>query len=135
MSELKQTLIKLGHTNPELRGHIKHVLDHLTNTDSAGEFKTASVGMDILESIIDERGLVQVLGIMGKDQDTQSLELLREIQSELAKRLDIGRDGEMALNRLRNLSQDGPTWNPMLIRNNIFKIANELGIKLPSGSF
>jgi hypothetical protein len=40
-----------------------------------------------------------------------------------------------ALNRVRQLVTKGQTWDAGMLRNNVFKAANALGMKLPSGSF
>jgi len=65
--------------------------------------------------------------------DEQSRDLLQQVRGELMDRLTPDSSTERALNRLSNLvsgSQD-----PANLRNQIFKVANELGIRLPSGMF
>jgi len=42
---------------------------------------------------------------------------------------------EHALSRLQGIVQYAKKWDISLLRNNVFKAANAVGIKLPSGMF
>mgnify|MGYP003999506491 CR=1 FL=1 len=98
--------------------------------------KTAgSIGMEMLFRYVDRRGLLAVQQVMQKAGDEQSVKLLREVQRSLIDKLSLDRGAEEALNRLTTLASRGTSWDPSLIRNNIFKVANSLGINLPSGMF
>ena len=59
---------------------------------------------------------------------------MREVFSKLAEALEISDNEQRAIQRLRGIL-DNPGWDPALQRNNIFKAADLLGIKLPSGMF
>jgi hypothetical protein len=94
--------------------------------------KSASrMGVDIFRSFVDPKKFIATRRVLSMDK--QSQDLLRQIQTELLDRLTPDDSTERALNRLSNLlsgSQD-----PANLRNQIFKVANELGIRLPSGMF
>ena len=98
----------------------------------AGLEKSASrMGVDIFRSFVDPKKFIATRRNLANDK--QSQDLLRQIQMELLDRLTPDDSTERALNRLSNLlsgSQD-----PANLRNQIFKVANELGIRLPSGMF
>jgi len=69
--------------------------------------------------------------------DDQSRELLvgrGGIFEKLGKALTLQRNYGAAFNRLRNLIESGHK-NEGILRNQIFKIADELKIKLPSSMF
>ena len=107
-----------------------------TTDEALRKLKTAgSVGMDMLFGVVDRKGLIEVQRVMQKAGDEQSVKLLREVQSTLIDKLSLDRGAEEAMNRLAGLASRGKSWEPALIRNNIFKAANSLGIKLPSGMF
>jgi hypothetical protein len=98
----------------------------------AGLEKSASrMGVDIFRSFVEPKKYIATRRNLANDK--QSQDLLRQIQTELLDRLTPDDSTERALNRLSNLlsgSQD-----PANLRNQIFKVANELGIRLPSGMF
>lgn len=65
--------------------------------------------------------------------DKMTSDLLLKVGRELSHRLEPkGSDVERAVNRLRNLNFKS---SPANVRNQVFKVANELGMKLPSGIF
>jgi len=101
----------------------------------ASQQRQADFGRTILDSLVDRRGLIAVRQVMSKAGDQQSADLLRDIQTELLSKLDLDTGTENAVNRLAGLASKGKTWDPALIRNNIFKVANSLGMRLPSGMF
>lgn len=67
--------------------------------------------------------------------DEQSAKLLREVLDELQDRLRIDRGTQEAIQRLKGLAEQGKAWDEATIRNNVFKAAHSLGMKLPSYSF
>jgi hypothetical protein len=67
--------------------------------------------------------------------DDQSAELIYVILSKLQDELNISDGAKTALNRINTISEHTKEWDPALLRNNIFKAANSLGIYLPSGMF
>jgi hypothetical protein len=97
--------------------------------------KRASLGSENLARLVDVRGLAKVKQALAKAGDKQSVDLLRDIQLELLDRLGVDDSTERAINRLAQVARDGQRWDVALVRNNVFKVANELGIKLPSGMF
>jgi hypothetical protein len=91
-------------------------------------------GFNILKELVDYDKLVDVNFDL-EDLDKQSAKLLGQIISKLAKELELPRNSEAALNRLRSIARNGSKWDPALLRNNVFKTADLLGIRLPSGMF
>jgi len=90
---------------------------------------------DIFDQVIGNRNLGAIMQVVKKYGDKQSGDLLLQIRAELVSRFSVDDSTERAINRLLGLTTRGKTWDPSLIRNNVFKVANELGIKLPSGMF
>lgn len=96
--------------------------------------KTAGgLGLEFFQSRIDPRKFNATMQVL-KKEDKQTADLLRQSMRTLIDKLTPSdRSVEPALNRLANLvsgSQD-----PANLRNQVFKVANELGIRLPSGMF
>ena len=96
--------------------------------------KVASAGSEIVWRILDQRAFMKVWRDLGKE-DEQAAELLYEVLTTLQDKLDIADREYNALNRITQLIKAGSSWKPALQRNNIFKAADLLGLKLPSGSF
>ena len=120
----RKALIKLASLLPAGSGERKAILAGLEKTSSR-------MGVDILTSFVDPEKFKSTLRTLNTDE--QSRDLLQQVRGELMDRLTPDSSTERALNRLSNLvsgSQD-----PANLRNQIFKVANELGMKLPSGMF
>ena len=83
--------------------------------------------------LVDQRAYFKLYEKM--EDDAQSQELLDDISDALHRELDIKSGSMHALKRLINMVERGGNWDESLLRNNIFKIANSLNIKLPSGMF
>ena len=84
----------------------------------------------MLVDLIDQRKLAETMSNM----DDESKQLIRQITDILGNSLTLhGRQGP-AFNRLANMIGSKQKDSGML-RNQVFKIANELGIKLPSMFF
>ena len=94
--------------------------------------KTAS--QDMFFEIVDKRKWSAIRQALDKAGDKQSVGLWSEASLKLSKALSLSTKEEYALNRMRNLMAR-PNTAPEGMRNQVFKIANELGIKLPSGMF
>ena len=90
-------------------------------------------GMDILWRVVDRKAFMALHKKM-KD-DKQSQDLLREITRKLSASFALSSGEEDGLNRLSNMLPNANRWDEALLRNNIFKVANSLGIRLPSGMF
>lgn len=96
-------------------GDMKHATDRTAN-------------IDLLNEIVSQR---DVAGLKRK-ADEQTYKLAVQVYMELKKRISLDNRESEALNRLKysvNASDEG------MIRNNIFKAADALGMKLPSSSF
>ena len=66
--------------------------------------------------------------------DMQSKELLMKISIKLNKLMEMSDNEFCALCRLRNLAMSASSEYDS-IRNQVFKVANELGLPLPSSMF
>lgn len=92
-----------------------------------------ATGQNMLWRMLDQNKASKLLDYV----DEQSQELLvgrGGILEKLGKQLTIPNNYGAAFNRLRNLIESGHK-NEGIIRNQIFKIADELKIKLPSSMF
>lgn len=107
------------------------VLDALTTPKTASDY----LGRDLLFHLVDRRELAQITQALTKAGDTQSVQLLREIRETLIERLSVDDRTEDGLTRLINMVKAGKNWDHGTLRNNVFKIANSLGLSLPSGMF
>lgn len=70
--------------------------------------------------------------------DAQSADLLRLSADEIEGRMEVDESTQRAINRLRILVLRSGDWSAHTAgaqRNQVFKIANELGLKLPSYNF
>ena len=108
----------------ELEAQVKELQEQLKAQEEAQE--------SLLEYVIPRQEFYNLLRVC--KEDSQSKDLLREIWCTLSDRVSVSGSDKNALNRLRNLLGRTPSYSP-LTRNQIFKIANELGIKLPSSFF
>lgn len=97
-------------------------------------WKVGNVGSDIFYMVVNQDSSMDLYDRMEKE-DAQSAELFLDIVSEIQKRLDIGPGAESALSRIIDAIEHRRTWDMSLLRNNIFKAANSLGLKLPSHMF
>jgi len=68
-------------------------------------------------------------------EDKQAYDLLEKIYIRLRDEMKVEDNVEAAYNRLQQMMENGEKWDIALLRNNIFKAANLLGIELPSGMF
>lgn len=90
---------------------------------------------DVLEMILPMPGVLKLQRELERSGDEQSSKLIYEIWSKLQDALDLSRGEQEALSRLRTCVDKASQWDPALLRNNIFKAANSLGIRLPSAMF
>lgn len=98
-----------------------------------GTEKTAS-GQDLFHMVVPQRAVMKMYSRL-EDEDDQSAKLYQEVVSKLMDMLDMNRGAQEALRRIQDVSDRGQNWDIALIRNNIFKAANAMGIRLPSGMF
>lgn len=68
-------------------------------------------------------------------KDSQAGALFNKSVSELAEAFTLTSRQEYALNRLVQVVENASRWDAALLRNNIFKAADGLGLKLPSFMF
>ena len=95
--------------------------------------KTSS-GQDIFHSLVPQRDVMKMYDRLS-DEDEQTAALYVETVQKLTKMLDIPRGAQEALRRIQDVSDRGQRWDISLLRNNIFKAADAVGIRLPSGMF
>lgn len=93
--------------------------------------KTAmSMGKEIFQSLVD----IKKMYAARKAADEQTAQLLRDIMIKLSEELEPRNKGvQRAINRLNNAI--GRPTTPDNLRNQIFKVADELGMRLPSAIF
>jgi len=97
-----------------------------------GRIEEESVGRFVMDKLIPMSDIRKI----GKNSDEQTGKLAISVYMELLSRIDkaLGREGNAALNRLSILSNFKKDTSG-ITRNNIFKAADELGVKLPSMMF
>lgn len=127
MSTSRSNLIRLASTFPigskERETYLAQIVPKVASSN------------DIIEYVLPEQELMKLVDVLEKAGDTQSSALVMEVYQKLAERLEITTNEASALNRLKNTIQAADSWRPDLLRNNVFKAADLLGIKLPSGMF
>lgn len=96
--------------------------------------KTAHTGYDILLGMIPVAYYHRLHDRLTKEDD-QSAKLMTEVFSKLSDELNIDRGAQEALGRMKDITGRGQRWDVSLLRNNIFKAADALGIRLPSHNF
>ena len=67
--------------------------------------------------------------------DEQAAELFYQVYKELAERLNLKPGDQEGLQRFLQVIANAQQWDTGLLRNNIFKAANAMGIPLPSHAF
>lgn len=100
-------------------------------SDRTATDKTAmSMGKEIFQALVD----IKKMYAARKMADEQTGKLLRDIMGKLMDELEPRNRGvQRAINRLNNAISRPTT--PENLRNQIFKVADELGMRLPSSSF
>jgi len=112
------------------------ILSHYGIKEAKTDTKTAG-GYDDLKAVIGDdqyRKLILLRRNLhgATEASTQTSNLLVDCIAEMAKKLKLDSNTKAALNKMRNLDD---RMKPDMARNQIFKIADLLKIKLPSGSF
>ncbi len=100
----------------------------------AAEHTASNAGYEILSGYVGGSAKLQSF-LHDLDIEHRTSELLGVVTSKLSEELEPKGRIMSALNRFANLVAKGPKQNPAELRNQIFKVANELGLKLPSGMF
>ena len=93
--------------------------------------KERRASTSILDEILSQRDLLK----LEDEVDEQTWDLAVETYMALGKALQLSNNQWGAFNRLRQSVDRASSMGSDLHRNNIFKAAHALGIKLPSSSF
>jgi hypothetical protein len=88
---------------------------------------------DIIDHVLPQRDLLKLEDALGNDE--QSWDLAVQVYQKIAEKLRLSDREGQALYRLMDSVKNMKSWKGDLQRNNIFKAANLLGIKLPSSMF
>jgi hypothetical protein len=96
---------------------------------------THQAGSNVLDHVLPVRDVLKLVDWMEDAQDKQSADLAREVYQKLSQRLRLEDAEDQALNRLKASVDRIASWDVPAQRNNIFKAANLLGIRLPSHIF
>ena len=89
---------------------------------------------DLVWQLIPKMGFAKIHARLEKE-DPQSADLLVNCLAKLEEELEFPNNIEQGTNKLRNLLHDGQNWDAALLRNNVFKVADLYGLKLPSAMF
>jgi len=88
----------------------------------------------LMDYVVPERDMIKLYRRLEKEDETTA-KLFYEVFSKLQDEMSLSSGAEEALGRVRNAVTKGQNWDVGMLRNNIFKAANSLGIKLPHGMF
>jgi len=67
--------------------------------------------------------------------DEQSQQLFTDVCEHLNDKLKLSEAENEAMSRVMQIVKNRKSWKPDLVRNNVFKAAHSLGLKLPSHMF
>ncbi len=109
-------------------------LDYDPYTEETKEASLRTARDSVLDYILDQNDLGDIYGKL-MDEDEQSAELFKDVIDKLGAKLKLGSGEQEALSRVLDIVKRGKSWQIDLLRNNVFKAANALGIRLPSGMF
>lgn len=101
------------------------------STQGRRQKRAGSFGVRNLDSIIPRREMSKLIKALR--DDPASSQVLQDIRLELVNRLDVDPNTEAAINKLNNVV--GGNFSPEGARNQLFKIADLLKIKLPHSIF
>ena len=91
--------------------------------------KALTASDSVIDFVLDQRKIAQ----LEDDMDEQTFDLMIDVYHELSDALKLTSGQSEALNRIQmSLKRN---YQPAMHRNNIFKAAHSLGIKLPSMMF
>lgn len=108
-----------------------NVVDQWMAQRVAARQKTAGFGL--LDQVLDTKGVMDALRHL-TGVDDQSADLLIKVVYQLEDAMDLKSSELAALKRMQWVAKN-KRGDYAALRNNIFKAANSLGIKLPSGMF
>lgn len=93
------------------------------------------MGDDILYALVPMEGIRDLLDRLKEANDKQSADLVKTIVRALSKEMTLKPGASEALTRLQIMVTRGTSWDAAMLRNNVFKAADSLGMKLPSAMF
>ncbi len=94
-----------------------------------------SASRDIADQIIPQVGILKLVDFMEDNKDDESAQMVLTIYRKIVSKLDLPEAETQALRRLQGCIKNVGSWDVSLQRNNIFKAADQIGIKLPHGFF
>jgi len=133
--ELRKLLAYTETTKPsreKLAADLRALADRVAGVD-----KTAMLpGYEVMYRLVGGREKLDRLWSYLEEVDGQTQDLAVEVCAKLAEKLR-GADNNVveAIDRIADSTRVLKGWDGRMHRNNIFKAANALGIKLPSGTF
>lgn len=134
MPDLRNQMLRIASELPKGDPTRRKLLATLQQDKQAGDS-----GWEMMKEVLgdDYMSLVLVRRNMhgATEESTQVADVLAGSLSALAKKLKLDRNTVTAINKMRNLAKNGDRWNHDMRRNQIFKIADLLGVKLPHGMF
>ena len=89
---------------------------------------------DIMDALLPQRDVVDLMERLERDGDRQSSDLAMACYEKLSDKLKLSDNEEYALARFKNSTRRND-WDAATQRNNLFKAADLLGLKLPSHFF
>lgn len=107
----------------------------LTSRVAAKHLARTANDVDVMEFIVKQHDVLKLIEEMEDVGDSQSAKLASDVYMELQKRLRLSDNEEHALKRLLGSVQRVGSWDAGTQRNNLFKAADLLGMKLPSHMF
>jgi hypothetical protein len=116
-----------------LRSRRDYGEEDMNNQKIARELLKVARELTATESLIDQVLDQRKLARLQDDMDEQTYDLMVEVFRKLADDFRLSSKQQEALNRLK-MSMEG-RYQPDMHRNNIFKAAHALGMKLPSSMF
>lgn len=87
----------------------------------------------VIEAVLPQKDVLSLRKKLVSDEESK--ELAYEVYRYFVQRLDLKGNELEALRRLMGCIERREEWDAALLRNNIFKAAHSLGMKLPSSSF
>ncbi len=112
---------------------MSNLADRLAQRVAANHTKEAA-SEEILNFVLPIAKVYTLLDRLEK-QEPITAKLTQDVLYEISKQLTIPDNTMEAINRLRNTANNMDRWDIDLMRNNLFKAAHSLGIKLPHGMF
>ena len=87
----------------------------------------------LIEAIVDVNEYIDTVEALRGDE--QSVDLLNKVYEYFYNKFELTRNEREAFSRLQYVIENKDRWDPSLLRNNVFKAAHALGMKLPSYMF